>query len=279
MLRSKLHGFVSDFAIAVRLFRGSFVQCRQEAIMKRNVRWAVICSVAAIVILVLGFQLTAGPVDRAAESFGRLVGLATCAGLLCGWLASRAKRPWGLPRFAAVYGAVFAIGLILSGRASMESVAATADSPGFSVTWPSGWTVQRLEGVSSAESDRAMGWRERGLLGDATAPKAAIEVTCAVKPNHPVSNSDSIADILAAISKGYESNGFHVSASVPAKKHMGVHDGETVEITAARDGAQLRQVISVAQNEHCLLSATFTAKAADYDAHVAAYSAVLESLR
>ncbi|MEP6484278.1 MAG: DUF4946 domain-containing protein [Rudaea sp.] len=249
--------------------------------MKRNIRLALVCSIVATTIALAGLRYAVGfgstPV---AEVFGRLIGMAIIVGITCGWLAGRAGQSWSWQKFAVLYVLFYAIALFVSahGHGAPRSKD-VGDASAYSVTWPQGWTVQRLEGASSAESDRTIGSRERGLLGAATAPRAVIEVTCMHKPPEEIDNADLIKSVADDVVKRYGEQGFAVSVTTPTSVRVGAYAGMMAEIDATHDGADLRQSLSVAQNDRCLLTVTLTAKKADYPANLAAYAAVRDSIR
>ena len=274
MLRSKSTAAGVRFAGLSPL---SEVSLMQVAVMKQHVRRAVVCSVSATVVAAFGFRWFLG--ELGAEALGRLFAIAAFAGLMCGWLAGRAKPSWSLFKFTGVYAACFAAAILISARGHTSPGASAADARGFSVQWPDGLTVQHLDGVSSADSDRSLGYRERGLLGSASAPKGVIEVACGTKPEHPMENSAALADVLAATTRGYQAQGFNVTTTAPTPQRMGAFDGTMAQMSASHEEHKLRQSIAITQNAQCMLSVTYTAKAEDYEANLASYIAVLASLR
>lgn len=249
--------------------------------MKRHVVQALSCTAAAFALAVGALFLLIGPPgSNAGEAVGRLIALIGIAGLLCGWTASRSKQPWSWPKFAGIY-VLFCVGvLVVSAYGNnTQSHAAAKPGPGFSVNWPKGWTVQHLEGVSSAPEDHDLGSRERGLRGDVKAPSAVIEVTCLHKPEREVKNADQLDGILSGMVKGYEAQGFEVSRSAPTPTRVGSNEALSAELRAVRGEDELAQSFTVAQNANCLLTLTLTAKKSEFDANQKAYADVKASVK
>ena len=252
--------------------------------MKRPHQQALICSVAAAVLaIVVLFAFLGAPrsSEGAGEAIGRVIALVLVAGLVCGWIAGRSPLPWSWPKFVGIYLTAVIVVLVVSayGNSTKSDAAESAPASAVSIRWPPGWTVQHLDGVSSAPEDRDLGYRERGVLGDATAPTAVIEVSCLHKPERTLDDAEQINSILATMRKGYESKGFVVSMTAAAPTHIGSYGGLTARMDAKRGEVDLLQNFSIAQSSSCLLTMTLTAKKADFDANLKTYDDVKASVK
>jgi hypothetical protein len=276
---------MSGFPARKRLVSSHRQECRKKEFeMKRHHRQALICSVAAAVLAIVAlFAFLGAPrsSEGAGEAIGRVLVLSAVAGLVCGWIAGRSPLPWSWPKFVGIYLTAFIVVLVVSayGNSTKSDAAETAPATKLSIRWPQGWTVQHLVGISSAPEDRDLGYRERGILGDAKSPTAVIEVSCLNKPAQTLDNAEQIDSILANMRKGYESQGFIVSMTAAAPTRIGNYDGLTARMDAKRGEVDLLQNFSIAQSSNCLLTMTLTAKQADYDANLKTYDEVKASVK
>lgn len=243
--------------------------------MKRHYLQALVCAAAglAVSIALLFAGLGApGSADGAGEAIGRLFAMCAIAAAICAWQAGRAAVPWSWFRFAGTYAIVCVVLLLLaaSGKARGDDVAAHS-----MVVWPDGWTIQRLAGLSSADADRGLGWRERAVHGDAARPDAAIELSCATGARGSVD----LAGIVEGLLEGYRRQGFVAAASPPSAIAGGVPRGQAVTLTANRDGVELVQEYAAFDTPSCAVVLSYSARRGTFEKYRADYLGVRASLR
>ena len=245
--------------------------------MKIHTRQAIGCSVVAFALAcgaLFTFSGAPSSAGGAGEAMGRLFALTGLAGLLCGWVAAKSPRLWSWPKFVGVYALTCVLMLALTAHShAAQPAAANAVVPDFTVKWPTQWTVQHLDGVSSDPRDRLLGSRERALFGDVKAPHAVIEIGCMhLVDGKPVKLAEEFERILNGISKGYESKGYVVSISKHYFTHVGTYDGLAATLVAVGGDTELIQSLSLAQSATCLLTSSLSSRSkAEYEANLDAY--------
>lgn len=237
------------------------------------VYWGVALGLALLVLFaVLGAPRSS---EGAGEAVGRLLALTGCA-TLATWMLARKKMPeWTWLRFGLVYFAAI-VGLVII---SSFGRARAAEAWPFSVTFPPGWTIEKLQGVSSAPEDLDQGARMRGRWSG-EAGVVILEVGCAtLHAGKPVDIASEMDEVIEATDSAYEAQGI-VSASEPptAERHAGL-EWRIAETTSRNaSGAQIHRTLGMSRNAHCLLVANMVGTPSAEDLQQNAFRAVLDSL-
>jgi hypothetical protein len=235
--------------------------------------WGVALGLALLVLFaVLG---PPGSSEGAGEAVGRLLALTGFAALAT-WMLARKKMPeWTWLRFGLVYFAAIVVLIVISsfGRAR------AAEAWPFSVTFPPGWTIEKLQGVSSAPEDLDKGVRTRGRWsgGDGV---VILEVGCAtLVAGKPVEIAKEMDEVIEATNSAYEVQGI-VSASTPptAERHAGLEWRIADATSRNAAGTQIRRTLAMSQNAHCLLVANLVSTPSAHERQRDALGTVLDSL-
>ncbi len=253
--------------------------------MKIHTRQAIACSVVAFALAcgaLFAFLGAPASAEGAGEAMGRLFALTGLAGLVCGWVAAKSPRLWSWPKFVGAYALTCVLILALTAHSyAVQPASGNAVGPDFTAKWPTRWTVQHLDGISSDPRARGLGSRERGVFGDAKAPDAMIEVGCMhLVDGKPVKLAEEFERILSGVSKGYEDKGYVVSISKRYFTHVGTYDGLAATLVAVGEDTELIQGLSIAQSATCLLTSSLSSRSkAQYEANLGAYLDVKLSVR
>ncbi|SFN65257.1 protein of unknown function [Dokdonella immobilis] len=213
--------------------------------------------------------------DGAGEALGRLLALTGCAAL-ASWLLARNREPeWTWLRFGLVYAAAIVVIAVISsfGRAS------AAEPWPFSISFPAGWSVARLEGVSSAAEDLDRGVRTRGRRDD-EAGTVILEIGCTtLVEGKSIDIAGEMDDVIEATDSAFEAQGIVSESARPVvEKHAGL--GWRIAETTSRNaaGTQVRRTLAMSRNAHCLLVATMVGTPRAHDLQRGTFRAVLDSL-
>jgi len=249
--------------------------------MQKPAKQALICWLSALVLIVLALRLILdepGTPDGAGEGIGRVFANTGFAALAT-WLIARKKTPpWSWLKFAAAYFvAVVLIAIIAS--VGNRARANELDIP-FEAAFPKGWSVERLQGVSSAPADQARGVRERARWNGADGA-SVIELTCSWLAPH---DSPDLAEQLKRIADGLKSaltqQGLSVEVSAVKSALIGKRPGLIVGLRALRKtDTAFVQKIAVTSTDRCLISATLTGTPQAFELQLAAFARILERVR
>jgi hypothetical protein len=198
------------------------------------------------------------------------------AALIVGWLARNRRPAWSWLRFGATHIAVL---VVLSLVAAVGRIQADEPLP-FATTFAAGWTVERLDGVSSDPRDRDAGVRQRARWNGADGA-AVIEITCSWlkrdrRPDTTIelrAAVDSLTNALASQAITLEHDTLRTLRQQPIA-------WLAVDLRA-KDGGGTRfaQTMAMASSDRCLATATLTGSPDAFAQQSGEFAAVLERLR
>lgn len=249
--------------------------------MQRHTKQALACwAVAALGLagLLRAALGPAGSAEGAGEAIGRVFALTGAAALATGWMARRRSPPWSWARFAGTYVlAVLGLGLVSAfGRAR----AADSDDWPLRLELPPPWSSERLEGLSSAPADQALGRRLRLRHDDANGT-VLIELACGWRDR--LDDAPPAQDLLQVqrnLAQALTVQGLEATMSPARTESHAGRQWHVAEVSAQNDdGVVLRQRFALTRSDRCALSAVLAGQPAAFEAHDATFERALATLR
>ena len=249
--------------------------------MKQPAKQALICWFSALVLIVAALRLILGAPttpDGAGEAIGRVFANTGLAALAAWMIARKKTPPWSWPRFIVVYfAAVVIIAIVAS--AGRTARASEPDIP-FAASFPEEWSVERLQGVSSAPMDQERGIRERARW-DGADGASIIELTCSwLAPRDAPDLAEQLNRIANGLKSALSEQGLSVEAGGVKKAVIGKQPGLSVILRASRKNqTAFVQEIAVALSSRCFLSATFSGTPRAFELQLPTFVNVLGAMR
>ena len=241
---------------------------------------ALICWFVSFAIIVGALFLALGAPassDGASEAIGRVFAhTGICA--LATWLLARKKSPsWSRSKFALIYvAALIVFGLITSvGRSGHAAEVAMP----FVTTYPAGWTVERLQGVSSAPQDKDRGVREIARWEGADG-SAVIAVSCSWLMQ-PAPHLDALLkEVLDGYHRALEGQDLALDVGASKSMRIGGRDALMMDVRALKEDKPIfNQKIAVTLTEECVISATFAGTSKAFDQQADTFASFLNGIR
>jgi hypothetical protein len=250
--------------------------------MQTPAKQALACWAVAALGLGLLLRIALGPAgsaEGAGEALGRLFALTGAAALATWWLARRRTPAWGWTRFAGAY--VLAVLLLAAVSAFGRARAAPLDEAWpLQLELPAPWTGERLEGLSSAPQDQALGRRLRLRHDDANGT-ALIELSCGWRERLDESTpAQDVLKLQRSLADALSGQGLEAALSPPRVERRGARQWHVADVTAQNDeGVVLRQRFALSQSERCALTAVLAGQPAAFEAQQDTFDRALATLR
>jgi len=245
--------------------------------VQKSAKQALSCWLASYVLIIgLLFIFLGKPASSggAAEAMGRAIVHTGFATLVTWLIARKAASPWSWLRFFGTYALVFVVVALVMALGNARS--SERKFP-FVATFPSGWNVERLQGVSSHPEDATSGVRERAMWGGADG-LAVIEIACSwkVDSNSPDLSTD-ISRLVESVKSTFQAKGMVVDASKIHQTTVGGKPAFEVTLEAKANGEiEFRQKVVLLQTPKCVVSAVLGGTVQAFDQNAPTFDSVLE---
>jgi len=149
----------------------------------------------------------------------------------------------------------------------------------FVTTYPAGWTVERLQGVSSAPQDKDRGVREIARWEGADG-SAVIAVSCSWLMQ-PAPHLDALLkEVLDGYHRALEGQDLALDVGASKSMRIGGRDALMMDVRALKEDKPIfNQKIAVTLTEECVISATFAGTSKAFDQQADTFASFLNGIR
>jgi hypothetical protein len=231
---------------------------------------------ALIVGALVVFLGSPGTPDGGGEAVGRVIVHTGTAAFVTWFLARRKVPEWSWLKFILVDVAALAILGVITSFGSARA----ADPRPFSVDFPQGWSIETLNGVSSASQDQDKCYRESARW-DGPEGAVAIDITCAARVDDKRLDVEvEFASLVRDTTRSYEALDIAVNAGISKVERHGSFEWRVVDLDMANSSqVHVSQRIAVTASPGCLLAGTITGTKEAYVLQRTRFGEVLDSVQ